>query len=299
MMNMILLASEGVPPDHVASKIAVPLAILIFCGAVFALLWSNYGAKKGALIYGTALFGFMAVIGVFWWFGAPGTPVATGLQNFPGQANDEYQANWYAFEPGSPRAEFFPATNSIDNFQTLEQFTGASSDDDPLFSTVRGDLDSVSQQMIAQYLPTDASGNLQVGASKRQMLQDNTPEPAAGEEFGSPTYVAEVATDADGDAQLFVTVDQGQRVAAAELVTYAVYVDAETGVETRREVVDTQQWFAFKDPGSIWLPSAVWTILSAALFGLCLFGLDRIEMREKRENEVVEEAQDVEVPIAQ
>lgn len=298
MMNMILLASEGVPPDHVASKIAVPLAILIFCGAVFALLWSNYGAKKGALIYGTALFGFMFVIGVFWWFGAPGTPVATGLQNFPGQANDEYQASWYAFEPGSPRAEFFPASNSIDNFQTLEQFVGTTNADDPLFSTVRGDLDSVSQQMIAQYLPTDASGNLQVGASKRQMLQDNTPEPAEGEEFGSPTYVAEV-NQVDGDPQLFVTVDRGQRVAAAELVTYAVYVDAETGVETRREVVDTQQWFAFKDPGSIWLPSAVWTLLSLALFGLCLFGLDRIEMREKRENEVVEEAQDVEVPIAQ
>ncbi len=116
---------------------------------------------------------------------------------------------------------------------------------------------------------------------------------------GSPAYIAEVATNADGDSQLFVTVDQGQRVAAAELVTYAVFVDSETGAETRREVVDSEQWFAFKDPGSIWLPSAVWTLLSAALFGLCLFGLDRVEMREKRDNEVVEEPQDVEVPIAQ
>lgn len=298
MLTTMFLAFEGVPPTHVAAKIAVPLAILIFGGAVFALLWSNYGAKKGALIYGTALFGFMAVLGVFWWFGAPGTPVATGLQNFPGQANDEYQSSWYAFEPGSPRAEFFPATNSIDNFQDLEAFTGTSDTEDPLFSTVRGDLDSVSQQMVEQYLPTDASGNLQVGASKRQMLQDNTPEPEAGEELGSPAYVAEV-NEVDGESQLFVTVDQGQRVAAAELVTYAVFVDAETGAETRRVVVDTEQWFAFKDPGSIWLPSAVWTLLSAALFGLCLFGLDRIEMREKRDNEVVEEPQDVEVPIAQ
>lgn len=299
MMDLLLLASEGVPPDHVASKIAVPLAIVIFCGAVFALLWSNYGARKGALIYGTALFGFMFVIGVFWWFGAPGTPVATGLQNFPGQANDEYQARWHAFEPGSPRAQFFPSSNSIDNFQTLEEFTGTSDEEAPLFSTIRGDLDSVSQDMVEQYLPTDSSGNIQVGVTKRQMLQENTPDPEEGEEFGSPTYVAEVLTDDDGEPQLFVTEDRGQRVAAAELGTFAVYVDAETKVETRRELVDTQQWFAFKDPGSIWLPSAVWTLLSLLLFGLCLFALDRIEMREKRENEEVEEPQDVEVPIAQ
>ena len=105
MASLFLLAAEsgvaGISPDHIAADLAVPIAILIFGGAMFALLWSNYGAKKGGLILGIAMAGFCGFIGVFWWFGAPGTPVATGLQNFPGQAADEYAPKWYPFEAGS------------------------------------------------------------------------------------------------------------------------------------------------------------------------------------------------------
>ena len=111
MHSLFLLAVEsgvaGISPDHIAADLAVPIAIVIFGGAMFALLWSNYGAKKGGLILGIGMFGFMGFIGVFWWFGAPGTPVATGLVNFPGQAADEYQPKWFPFEAGSERAEFF------------------------------------------------------------------------------------------------------------------------------------------------------------------------------------------------
>ena len=168
MMDLLLLATEGVeglPPEHIASKLAVPLGIVIFVGAVFLLMWSNYGAKKGALIEGVALFGFCALIGVFWWFGAPGTPVATGLQNFPGQPADQYTAKWYPFEPGSDRAgEFTLWREGPEAFQTVADFVGTDDETDPLFASIRGDVDGVSGLMIDQYFPR-ANGALQIGAS--------------------------------------------------------------------------------------------------------------------------------------
>ncbi len=304
--DLLVLATEGVEgvsPDHLASKVAVPIAILIFCGAVFMLLWSNYGWRKGALIYGVAAFGFCGVIGVFWWFGAPGTPVATGLQNFPGQAADEYQPKWFPFEAGSDRAgefSFWESYQGVDEpgqFQTVAEFTGTTDNEDPMFSNISGDLDSVSQLMIEQAMPRSPSGGLLIGASLREQLTEGTPPAAEGERFVD--WVTEVAEDENGDKEYRVAVDNGQRVAATDLVTYAVYEDVETGLVTTRVPVLTQEWFAFKDPGALWLPSAIWTLVSFLGFAICLFALDRIEQREKREAVVVEEAMDVQVPIAQ
>lgn len=308
MNDVLLLATEGVEglsPDHIASDLAVPLGILIFSGAVFALLWSNYGAKKGGLIYGVALFGFMGVIGVFWWFGAPGTPVATGLQNFPGQPADQYQAQWFPFEPGSPRAEFFDLWRDIEQYETVEEFTGTTDEEDPFFASVRGDLDGAASLMIEQYFPRNEAGSLQIGASLRTELQELTEEAQAqvGDDLRFQDWVTEVAGTSEAstfdEQQLFVATDEGQRTAAAILETYAVFVDPETGQEVERVSILTTEWFAFKDPGAIWFPSAVWTILSFLLFGLCLALLDRIEQREKEEQVTAEEPMDVQVPIGQ
>lgn len=306
MTDLLLLATEGVEglsPDHIASKLAVPIGIVIFCGAVFCLLWSNYGAKKGGLIYGVALFGFSFVIGIFWWLGAPGTPVATGPQNFPGQAADAYQPKWYPFEAGSPRSEFYSLWRNIDDFQTLEEFVGTDDDTDPYYTAVSGDLDAVTGVMIEQYFPRE-NGSLQIGASFRERLQ------SAVSEIENPDgrfedFVTEIAgTSPDSqfgaeDQQLFIGLDNGQRVAAAVLETYAVFVDPDTDLETQRVSIATENWFAVKDPGAIWLPSVVWVVVSLVLFALCLLGLDRVEQREKREDIEVEEAMDVQVPIAQ
>ena len=92
--------------------------------------------------------------------------------------------------------------------------------------------------------------------------------------------------------------DEGQRLAAAKLEVVAEFRNAD-GSTAGTAVVATTEWFAFKDPGAIWLPSAVWTGISFLLFGLCLALLDRIEQREKREEVEVEEAMDVQVPIKQ
>ena len=317
MTSAFLLATEGVEgvsPDHIAADLAVPLGILIFSGSVFALLWSNYGAKKGGLIYGIAMFGFMGFLGVFWWFGAPGTPVATGLQNFPGQAGDVYQPRWYPFEADSERASYFDAddTFSVEDpgqFETVSEFVGTTDVEDPMYASIRGDLDSVSSQMVEQYFPRNDFGGLDIGASFRTELQEATAEidPASlenakpgpqGEPPSFAGYTAQVATNDDGEMQFFLTEDDGMRLAAAELVVYAEFQNADGTVAGRARVASTE-WFAFKDPGAIWLPSAVWTVLSFLLFAICLALLDRIERREKREAVVVEEAMDVQVPIKQ
>ncbi|MFP5309765.1 MAG: hypothetical protein ACLGIR_09340 [Actinomycetes bacterium] len=288
---LILATEGGIPADHIAAQLAVPLAIVIFCGATFLLLWSNYGAKKGALVYGVAFFGFTMMLGVFWWFGAPGTPVATGLQNFPGQAPDAYQPKWFPMEPGSPRAQLFPVTNDLGAFQDLAGYTGTTNEEDPFYSFVRGDLDSAAGIMLNQYLPTNEAGGLDIGASRRTALNEAAGEPQAGETRADPFFTAEVV-------DVRVTEDQGVRVAGANVRVLANFAD-ENGLVTRSEVVEEGVWFAFKEPGALWLPSAVWTIVSLILFALCLFGLDRIEQREKREQMEVEQPEDLQVPIAQ
>lgn len=316
MTSTMLLATqgvEGVSPDHIAADLAVPLGLLIFCGAVFALLWSNYGAKKGGLIYGVAMFGFLGFIGVFWWFGAPGTPTATGLTNFPGQAGDEYQPQWYPFERDSERSEFFDADDTFDldspgEFKPVPDFVGTTDEEDPMFASISGDLDGASSRMIAQYFPRNESDGLDIGAGFRTELQEATAEidpmsleSAQDVDGKQPTlfaYVAEVATNEDGEPQLFLTEDNGMRLAAAELAVFAEFHNA-NGVPAGRAQVASAEWFAFKDPGALWLPSAVWTIVSFLLFALCLALLDRIEQREKREAVEVEEAMDVQVPIKQ
>ncbi len=300
MMDLFLLATEGVegiPGEHIASKLAVPLGILFFCGSVFMLLWSNYGAKKGALIYAVAWSGFSVMIGVFWWFGAPGTPVATGLQNFPGQAGDHYAGKWFAFEPGSERSTFYPASNSFENFETVQEYIGAGDQTDEeletnlKFGSVRGDVDGAGGKMMLLHLPEDADGGQILGAARRTALQANTPAPEEGEKRASPFYTAEVR-------ELRVTDDSGIRVAAAKIVTLPNYIMAD-GRPRVGDPVEELTWYAFKDPGALWFPSAVWTGLFFLMFVWSLWALDRVEQREMDDDMEIETAEAVAIPVAQ
>lgn len=298
--DSLVLATEGVeglPPEHVASKLAVPLAILFFCGSVYMLLWSSYGAKKGALVYLSAVGGFCAMLGVFWWFGAPGTPIATGLQNFPGQPADEYTAKWFAMEPGSERAMLFPSTNSIDNFTDVATYLGKPDateeelEEDPNAGFVRGDVEQASQVMVAVYAPTE-NNTLVIGGQQRAEWTEAAGEPEAGETRASPFFTVEVV-------DRLVTDDNGVRVAAALLQPMANFVDAEGELRSVEVTEQPEVMYAFKDPGNIQFPSMVWTAISLILFVTALFFLDRIEQREKREAEAVAEPEDLATPVLQ
>lgn len=301
LVDLLVLATEsgGVPGTHIAARIAFPLGVLFFGGSVFLLLWSNYGWKKGLAIYGTAFFAFTMMLGVFWWFGAPGTPRYTGLLNLPGQPSNQYMGRWYTMEPGSERAGFFPATNSFENFQTLPEFIGNPDatpemlEEDDFASFLNGELSSATTLMTNEYLPTDANGNALIGGQRRAEYLEAAGEPPPGFEPASPFFTATVE-------ETRVTQDQGLLVAAGRLQTYANFVNPDSG-ETEQVPVDGEGtlWFAFKDPGALWFPSALWTGVSFLLFAGSLFALDRLEQSEKRARAEVHEPEDVAVPIAQ
>jgi hypothetical protein len=307
--DLLILASEGaegVPASHIAAKIAVPLGVVIFCGAVYALLWSNYGAKKGALIYSTAFFGFCMMLGVFWWFGAPGTPVATGLQNFPGQAPDAYQAKWYPFEPNSARAEYFPASNDLGNFSTVQQYLGlegAAEDDlegNPAYGSLQGNATQAGDAMVTMFLRIE-DGMPLLGGERRAEYIDNA-EQALADEVGAGSVedydrADPFFTGAIADAQVLVTLDQGVLLAGANVQVSANFVNADG--EAVSVVVDEQPMFAFQQGSNLWFPSAVWTLISLVLFVLSLFALDRMEQREKRMVEEIAEPERLAVPIRQ
>lgn len=301
MIEVLFLAvEEAVPPTHIAARLSVPLGFLFFSGSVYLLLWSNYGAKKAAAIYGTAFFGFCAMLGVFWWLGAPGTPQNLGLQNLPGQAPDHYQPGWYAFEPGSDRAGFFDvADGTLDRFEPLDAYIGRPGvppeelEADPRFSFWSGELARAGDRMLEQFLPIE-DGVAQIGVARRSALQAEADEARQeGWRQASPFFTAEVV-------ETLVVDDQGIPVAGARLQVFANFLEADGTPVAPIPVGEEGIWYAFRDPGAMWLPSMLWTIISFVLFLASLFWLDAIEQRERRRMATkVEEPEDLAVPIAQ
>lgn len=101
MSTLALFAAQATPPDSLLAKITVPLGAVIFLGSIYMLLRSNLGTRRGYLVFAAAFFGYMIIQSAFWAFGAPGTPVATGPTNLPGQPANAYQPEWVAFAEGS------------------------------------------------------------------------------------------------------------------------------------------------------------------------------------------------------
>ena len=96
---------EFVPPTDWRAIISVPVGILVFLGGIFVLLRSNLGTRRAYLVEATAFFGFMVIMSLFWTFGAPGTPQATGPTNLPGTQPNAYLPTWTAFAGDSLVAE--------------------------------------------------------------------------------------------------------------------------------------------------------------------------------------------------
>lgn len=105
MLDLLILAAEGIPASSPLAQLATPLGILFFLGSTYLLLRSNYGTARGYYVLGTALFGFLFLMSLFWGFGGPGTPQATGPTNLPGQPADALQAKWIPFAQDSLLAD--------------------------------------------------------------------------------------------------------------------------------------------------------------------------------------------------
>jgi hypothetical protein len=105
MFELILLAADEIPADSILAQLATPLGILFFIGSTYMLLRSNLGTSRAYYMLGSALFGFLFLMSLFWAFGAPGTPQATGPTNLPGQPADALQPKWVPFAQDSLLAD--------------------------------------------------------------------------------------------------------------------------------------------------------------------------------------------------
>lgn len=300
---LFLAVEEAIPAGHPVAALAVPLGLLLFSGSVYLLLWSNYGARKAAAIYGTAFFGFGFLLGVFWWLGGPGIPTGLGVSHLPGQTNDHYQGRWFAFEPGSPRAEFFPAIDQVDEFMSVEEFVGVADMDeeerfaDPAFAALSGSVSQGLERMQEQFLPVDENNVALIGVNRRQAYEEDAragqPE---GSRRGTPFFTAEEVAD----PQIMLDPETGLQLITVEFQAYANFVDDEGVPFDPVPVGEPTRWFAFFDPGAEWLPPALWAGTAFALFLLSLLWLDRLEQRDKRlRADEVEEPEDLKVPVAQ
>jgi hypothetical protein len=101
----LVLAAEGISPDSAMAKLVAPVGILIFVGSIYLLLRSNLGTRRGYYVLGVSTFGFLFIMSLFWGFGAPGTPQATGPTNLPGQPADALQPKWIPFAQDSLLAD--------------------------------------------------------------------------------------------------------------------------------------------------------------------------------------------------
>lgn len=300
---LFLAVEEAIPADHPVAALAIPLGLLFFSGSVYLLLWSNYGARKAAAIYGTAFFGFSFILGLFWWLGGPGIPTGLGITHLPGQTNDHYRERWYAFEPGSERAGFFPAVNNPDDFIPLEEFAGVDHMGememlaDPMFASLSGSVSQAVDRMNGQFLPIDENGVAQIGVQRRSAYEEDA---RTGQPEGSRRATPFFTSEAVEDPRLIVDDATGVRLVTTEFQAYAMFVDDEGIPFDPVPVGEPTRWFGFFDPGAVWFPPALWTGIAFGLFLLSLFWLDRLEQREKRlRSDEVEEPEDLKVPIAQ
>ncbi|MFU8839704.1 MAG: hypothetical protein ACNA8R_03170 [Nitriliruptoraceae bacterium] len=306
MLELItfLAVEEAIPADHPVAILAIPLGLLFLSGSVFALLWSNYGARKAGAMYGTAFFGVASLLGVFWLFGAPGIPANTGIDHLPGQAVDHYSPRWYAFEEGSPRAGFFAGGTEVDRFVGVAAFLGYGDLDEealesrPAFSQLSGTVSQSVDTMQAQFLPTDDNNVAQIGVTRRAEFEEDAaaqrPDGAIGR--AQPFFNVQRV----GSPQVFEHPDSGILLATQRFQATATFTDADGVPFEAVPVGEPVDWFAFYDPGAEWVPSAIWTGTALVLFLLSLAWLDRLEQRDKRlETDRVAEPERIAVPIAQ
>jgi hypothetical protein len=105
MIDLIVIAADEIPPDSIMAQLIVPIGLLVFLGSTYLLLRSNLGTRRAYYMLGTCTFAFLFIMSVFWGFGAPGTPQATGPQNLPGQTPDALLEKWVPFAQDSRLAD--------------------------------------------------------------------------------------------------------------------------------------------------------------------------------------------------
>jgi hypothetical protein len=269
MTDVLILATEGgIPTSNPWSQVAVPLGILIFVGAVYMLLRSNLGTRRGYLVMSTSLWSFGFLLSLLWAFGAPGTPPNTGPQNLPGQELDAYQPVWISFSPDS-----LVATEEGSPYSAIAEYPAG-------FGEV----------------PADFVENATVGVQNTVSFFSSLEDPY------SPTLTG---TEAVVDGPLYAEAENGRPVIGVTFATTCqfgmdgsaptdlpVFCDGmavgdpipEDAMLANGQPARTEQtYFAFFDAGAPYFPSLLMAGILGVLFALHMVLLARDEKRERVE----------------
>jgi hypothetical protein len=226
----------------VKGLLVVLTAFVFLPGSVFMLLASNFGALKGYLIAAVGFFGFMVMLSAVWLFGIPGTTPLTGPKGT--------QPTFKFFTVEDPVAATY---DSVRDFQGgagngWEPAPEGEFEEGTPEATLRADLDTARQTAVQDLIEeTNAD------------IEDSS------EELDATNVSAEV----------FYTIQDGTEVAAV-VISPATPPE---GSGLQRPDFAPKTFFAYRDPGSPYLPSILFLVGSIVLFLLHLFLLGVAERR--------------------
>lgn len=296
-LQILAVESHGIPGSDWRAQLALPLGIVIFIGSVYLLIRSSLGTRRGYLVMGSSLFGFMVIYAAFWTFGAPGTPPATGPQNLPGQELDAYEDTWRPFAQDSLIAQdptYAVVGNYPDGFSADPQGAGL----DPGFE---GEA-SVGADEVRNFfadgevLDPALMGDLWAEVeSERRYARAENGRPIIAVTWQQTYQVAQVAPGQPPVVEGVQLTPDGERV--NDDGTNVAPPDAEIGDIV--EDGESYTAFAYFDEGSPQFPSFVTLIVMTILFAVHVALLARDERRERLEREAAAAgAEEAEEPIA-
>jgi hypothetical protein len=226
----------------VKGLLVVVIAFVFLPGSVFMLLASNFGALRGYLIAGTAFFGFLIMLSAVWLFGIPGTTPLTGPKGT------------------QPTFKFFtlddPAASTYDSVRDFQGGAGNGWQPAP-------------EGEVAEGSP-EAELKADLDTARQTAVQDLIEETNAKVEDSS-----EELDVTNLDAKTYYTIQDGTEVAA--IVISPKTPPSGSGLERPNFAPKTT--FAYRDPGSPYLPSILFLIASIVLFVVHMFLLGVVERR--------------------
>ena len=222
--------------------LVVVIGFVFLPGSVFMLLASNFGALRGYLIAGTCFFGFLVMLSAVWLFGIPGTTPLTGPKGT------------------QPTFKFFtlddPAASTYDSVRDFQGGAGNGWQPAP-----EGDLPEGSPE---------AELKADLDTARQTAVQDLIDETNANVEDSSKELDV-----TNLDAKTYYTIQDGTEVAA--IVISPKTPPSGSGLERPDFAPKTS--FAYRDPGSPYLPSILFLIASSVLFVVHMLLLGVVERR--------------------
>ena len=222
--------------------VVVIIAFVFLPGSVYMLLAANFGALKGYLIAGTAFFGFLVMLSAVWLFGIPGTTPLTGPKGT--------QPSFKFFTINDPAASTY---DSVRDFQGAagngwQAAPEGEVEEGSPEATLKADLDTARQTAVQDLIEET---NAKVEDSSEELDVTNL------------------------EAKTFYTIQDGTEVAA--IVISPKTPPSGSGLE--RPDFAPKTTFAYRDPGSPYLPSILFLIASIVLFVVHMLLLGLVERR--------------------